>query len=96
MLSLDIIRLELPVLYNHRNTIDSEIHFRHIKSSIPPPPCSRLSCTFTHFESILFTLCPIQSKRLYEQRFKEADEAEQAVGKKTYVNTSTHRQSEKV
>ncbi|KAK7176518.1 hypothetical protein R3I93_000679 [Phoxinus phoxinus] len=38
----------------------------------------------------------MESKRLYEQRFKEADEAEQAVGKKTNVNTSTHRQSEKV
>ncbi|XP_048040250.1 proline-serine-threonine phosphatase-interacting protein 1b [Megalobrama amblycephala] len=38
----------------------------------------------------------MESKRLYEQRCKEADEAEQAVGKKTNVNTSTHRQSEKV
>uniref|UniRef100_A0A671PV48 Proline-serine-threonine phosphatase interacting protein 1b n=1 Tax=Sinocyclocheilus anshuiensis TaxID=1608454 RepID=A0A671PV48_9TELE len=36
------------------------------------------------------------SKRLYEQRCKEAEEAEQAVGKKTNVATSTHRQSEKV
>ncbi|XP_067298198.1 proline-serine-threonine phosphatase-interacting protein 1b [Pseudorasbora parva] len=38
----------------------------------------------------------IESKKLYEQRCKEADEAEQAVGKKTNVTTSTHRQSEKV
>uniref|UniRef100_A0A8C1IRP4 Proline-serine-threonine phosphatase interacting protein 1b n=1 Tax=Cyprinus carpio TaxID=7962 RepID=A0A8C1IRP4_CYPCA len=38
----------------------------------------------------------MESKRLYEQRFKEAEEAEQAVGKKTNVTTSTHRQSEKV
>ncbi|XP_026072504.1 proline-serine-threonine phosphatase-interacting protein 1-like [Carassius auratus] len=38
----------------------------------------------------------IDSKRLYEQRCKEAEEAEQSVGKKTNVNTSTHRQSEKV
>ncbi|XP_016140128.1 proline-serine-threonine phosphatase-interacting protein 1-like [Sinocyclocheilus grahami] len=38
----------------------------------------------------------IESKRLYEQRCKEAEEAEQAVGKKTNVTTSIHRQSEKV
>ncbi|XP_052007810.1 proline-serine-threonine phosphatase-interacting protein 1b isoform X3 [Xyrauchen texanus] len=38
----------------------------------------------------------VESKRLYDQRSKEADEAEQAVGKKTNVNASTHRQSEKV
>ncbi|XP_073693490.1 proline-serine-threonine phosphatase-interacting protein 1b [Garra rufa] len=38
----------------------------------------------------------MESKRLYEQRCKEAEEAEQAVGKKTNVTTSTHRQSEKV
>nr|XP_055058662.1 proline-serine-threonine phosphatase-interacting protein 1-like [Misgurnus anguillicaudatus] len=38
----------------------------------------------------------MESKRLHEQRCKEADEAEQAIGKKTNVNTSTHRQSEKV
>lgn len=38
----------------------------------------------------------MESKRLYEQRCKEADESEQALGKKTNVNTSTHRQSEKV
>ncbi|XP_056604788.1 proline-serine-threonine phosphatase-interacting protein 1b isoform X2 [Triplophysa dalaica] len=38
----------------------------------------------------------MESKRLYEQRCKEADEAEQASGKKTNVTSSTHRQSEKV
>lgn len=38
----------------------------------------------------------MESKRLHEQRCKEADEAEQAIGKKTNVTTSTHRQSEKV
>ncbi|XP_050971604.1 proline-serine-threonine phosphatase-interacting protein 1b [Labeo rohita] len=38
----------------------------------------------------------MDSKRLYDQRCKEAEEAEQAVGKKTNVTTSTHRQSEKV
>uniref|UniRef100_A0A8C2IGW8 Proline-serine-threonine phosphatase interacting protein 1b n=1 Tax=Cyprinus carpio TaxID=7962 RepID=A0A8C2IGW8_CYPCA len=38
----------------------------------------------------------IESKKLYEQRCKEAEEAEQLVGKKTNVTTSTHRQSEKV
>ncbi|XP_051983556.1 proline-serine-threonine phosphatase-interacting protein 1-like isoform X1 [Xyrauchen texanus] len=38
----------------------------------------------------------VESKRLYEQRCKEADEAEQAVLKTTNVTIFPHRQSEKV